>query len=108
MANKRALLWVPLTLATILRELEKEDKPASLFLDIVTAVEGEDFSLQFVRVETPEELRIAEEALRHVRDRRQQGAEALLRHYDLRWVRKADFRLLAGIPSVDTAWIKGP
>lgn len=107
-ANNRSLLWVRLTLATILRELGKGDEAASLFLDIVTSVVHEDISPQFVRVETIEELKIAEEALRHVRDRRQQEAEELLREYDLRWVRKADFWMLEGIPSVDTAWMKGP
>ncbi|CZR69763.1 uncharacterized protein PAC_19663 [Phialocephala subalpina] len=107
-ANNRSLLWVRLTLATILRDHEKGDEAALLFENIATAIVHGDVSPQFDRLDTPEELRIAEEGLRLVRDRKQQEADKILRKHNLRWVRKADFWLIEGAPSVDTAWMKGP
>jgi tetratricopeptide (TPR) repeat protein len=108
-ANHRSLLWVRLTLAALLRDHEKGDEVSLLFENIVTAdvVRG-DVSPQFDRLDSPKELRIAEEGLRLVRDGKREEAEKLLREHNLRWVRRADFWLLSGTPSVDTGWMKGP
>ncbi|KAH7321537.1 hypothetical protein BKA65DRAFT_598695 [Rhexocercosporidium sp. MPI-PUGE-AT-0058] len=107
-ANNRSLLWVRLTLATILREHEKKDEVPLLFEKLVTATGGGDVSPNYDRLDTPKELEMAERALRFIRQREQKKAEELLREHGLRWVREEDFWLISGTPSVDTAWMKGP
>lgn len=67
-----------------------------------------DVSPQFDRLDTPRELKTAEDGLRLIRRGKEVEAEQLLREHNLRWVRKADFWLFEGGPSVDTAWMKGP
>jgi tetratricopeptide (TPR) repeat protein len=107
--NNRSLLWVRLTLATILRQDGKCDEARMLFDDIVEAARDDgDLGLQYEKLQTPEELLIAEQALRLVRDRKVKCAEELLEKNGLRWKRKEDFWLFEGGPSADTAWIKEP
>jgi hypothetical protein len=53
-------------------------------------------------------LKIAEEALRFVRGRKQREADQLLEENNLRWKREADFWIPTGGPSADTAWMRGP
>lgn len=106
--NNRPLLWVRLTLATILREQGEDDEASSLFMDIVTSTVRGDVSPSFESVDFPRELEIAEKALRYVRDKKQYEADHLLQEHDLQWKRQSDFWMLEGIPSADTASMKGP
>ncbi|TVY29026.1 Vegetative incompatibility protein HET-E-1 [Lachnellula hyalina] len=107
-ANNRSLLWVRLTLATVIRELGRDEEVETLFLDIVTALHDGNTSPQYENIRPFRELTVAEEALRLVRSRKQEDADVLLRKEKLRWTRKADFWLFEGGPSADTAWMKGP
>jgi tetratricopeptide (TPR) repeat protein len=108
--NNRALLWVRLTLATILRDSDKKDKASMLFTEIVTedySTDDEASSL-VEEPEPPRVLQIAEDGLRLVRRRKHREAQALLRENGLKWVREDDFWLQTGGPAADTAWMKGP
>jgi tetratricopeptide (TPR) repeat protein len=107
-ANNRSLLWIRLTLATLLRESQRDDDVAPLFDEIVTPVNDGATSPQFEHIESPQMWKIAENALRLVRDRKKDEADRLLGEQGLRWVRSEDFWLLEGGPGVDTAWMKGP
>ena len=109
-SNNRALLWVRLTLATILRDNNQKDKASMLFADIVTEdYDTDDEASSLVEEpEPPKVLQIAEDALRLVRVRKYKEAEALLKENELKWVRQDDFWLQTGGPAADTAWMKGP
>ncbi len=104
-------------LANILREHGEHDKALMLFSELVEPIsqqhnQGErrderecpltPFSLDD-EPEPPDRLRTAEEALRLVRVADPGGAENLLKHYGLRWVRPEDFWILQGGPITDTA-----
>jgi tetratricopeptide (TPR) repeat protein len=107
-ANNRSLLWIRLTLATLLRAVQRDDDVAPLFDEIVTPLTGGIASPQFEHVESPQLWKDAEKALRLVRDRKIDEADQELRQKGLRWVRAEDFWLFEGGPGVDTAWMKGP
>ena len=106
--NNRSLLWVRLTLATILKQHGKDDEVGILFYGLVTPLQDGDISPQFERIESLGEMKIAESALRLIRDRQRNEAESLLEENNLRWSRKEDFWLFEGGPSADTAWMEGP
>ena len=108
-ANNRELLWVRLTLADMLRKHDKFDEAAALFDDIVRPASEDTGSNHSLTEEpdTPLQLAIAEEALRHVRQASFTEADTLLRENGLEWVRKQDFWILFGGPITDTAAMKG-
>jgi predicted GIY-YIG superfamily endonuclease len=106
--NNRSLLWVRLTLATILKQHGKDDEVGMLFYGLVTPLQDGDISPQFERIESLGEMKIAELALRLIRERQRNEAESLLEENNLRWSRKEDFWLFEGGPSADTAWMEGP
>lgn len=62
-SNNRLLLWVRLTLATLLRANGRGDEVGALFYGIVTVVREGDMGSQFERIEWIQELNIAENAL---------------------------------------------
>jgi hypothetical protein len=102
--NNRSLLWVRLTLATILTDRGEGNKVGALFHDLVK-VRGSGRESE----RTTEQIeKIAEVALRLVRERKRDEAEAFLAQNNLEWVREEDFWLFEGSPSADTAWMKGP
>jgi tetratricopeptide (TPR) repeat protein len=110
-SNNRSLLWVRLTLSTILREEGKNNEVLGLFEDIVVSTKHEESdsapSLDG-EPQSPKVLDLAEKALRLVRDRMESEAEALLREYELMWKRENDFWIPSGGPAADTGWMKGP
>jgi tetratricopeptide (TPR) repeat protein len=110
-SNNRSLLWVRLTLATILRQGGKDDEASELFEDLVTTSGGDDSdSVHSLDGEPqpPRVLEIAEKALRLVRDRKQRQAELLLDENGLKWKRVRDFWIPSGGPAADTGWMSGP
>jgi hypothetical protein len=103
-----ATLGARLTLATILRQGGKDGEARILFDNIVKETrEDRDLDSQYETLQTPEELLVAEQAVRLVRDRKRKEADKLLQK-GLRWKRKANSWLIEGGPSADTAWMKGP
>lgn len=109
-ANNRELLWVRLTLTDMLRKYNRFDEAATLFADIVKPASGDSDSNQCLGEErdTPRQLAIAEEALRHVRRASAMEADTLLYENKLEWVRTQDFWIVFGGPITDTASMKGP
>ena len=109
-ANNRELLWVRLTLADMLRKCNRFDEAATLSTDIVKPASGDSDSNQYLAEErdTPRQLAIAEEALRHVRRASAMEADTLLCENKLEWVRTQDFWIVFGGPITDTASMKGP
>lgn len=105
--RNRSLLWVRLDLAVILRQHDMDDEALMLFDDLVTSIDS-DSSTSWEEPQTPNELMIAERALRLIRGIKLDEAEQLLEEKGLRWVRQEDLWILAGGPSADTGWIKGP
>jgi tetratricopeptide (TPR) repeat protein len=105
--RNRTLLWVRLDLALILRRQRRDNEALMLFDDIITSIDSESNS-SWEEPQTPAELRIAEKALRLVREIKTQDAEKLLGKKGFRWVRQEDFWMLAGGPAADTAWMKEP
>jgi tetratricopeptide (TPR) repeat protein len=104
----RALLWICLDLATMLRHRSNEgDEHAarSLFHDIV-----EDIDSNEPRDEPdgPRLLELAEKAVRLVRDGRLDDANVFLRAERLWWVRESDLWLHLGMPAADTTCMKPP
>jgi hypothetical protein len=89
--NNRSLLWIRLTLATILTDNGRGNDVAELFDDLVKARtssrEDERKSEDFERVEP----QLAEMALRLERERKREEAEELLAENNLEWARKEDF-----------------
>ena len=109
-ANNRELLWVRLTLADMLRKDNRFDEAATLFNDIVKPATGDSESNHCLAEEpnTPQQLAIAEKALRHVRRASSMEADTLLCENKLEWVRTQDFWIVFGGPITDTASMKRP
>jgi tetratricopeptide (TPR) repeat protein len=112
--NNRELLWVRLNLAEALRVNGQSEEAPNLFDEIVTPIESpsrrsscsgwsniSDPSQEVV-IDTPRDLKIAERALRLVRDGSADVAAELLAAENLRWVRTKDFWIISGGPKVDT------
>ena len=115
--NKRELLLVRLNLADALRAHDEEDLALMLFTELVTSteeasasqssVETSDLSGKSnpsfeVKVDTLEELDMAERGLHLIRDARFDEAADLLSEKKLRWVREKDFWVISGGSKVDT------
>ncbi|KAL2681116.1 hypothetical protein Neosp_008719 [[Neocosmospora] mangrovei] len=103
-SNNRALRWVRLDLAEILRYRSREGDErlaSSLFDGIVTDGGGRE-------PDPPRWLEIAEAALRLVHDGKLDAAEELLRGEKLRWTREEDLWMCLGMPAADTGWMKPP
>lgn len=92
------------------RNRDRSDEAATLFNDIVRPILGDTESNQSLAEgpDTPQQLSIAEEALRHVRRASLAEADRLLREDGPEWVRKQDFLILFGGPLMNTASIKKP
>ena len=100
--NNRELLWIRLTLATMMRLRGEANDALMLFSDLVDS----DSDALRDEPEPPAQLRIAEEALVLVREAKPAQAIDFLQSNGLRWVRERDFDILAqGGPVVDTAEI---
>ncbi|RMJ01885.1 hypothetical protein CDV36_015591 [Fusarium kuroshium] len=103
-SNNRALQWVRLDLAGMLRYRGREGDErlaSSLFDGIVTDGGGRE-------PDPPLWLRISEAALRLVRDGKLDAAGELLREEKLRWTREEDLWMRLGMPAADTGWMKPP
>ncbi|KPI42118.1 uncharacterized protein AB675_5470 [Cyphellophora attinorum] len=109
--NNREALWIRTTAADALRHEGKEAEALSLFSELVKPSEElSGRSPTPTLAEEPEpasQLSVAEEALRLVKERDQEGAQELLAKNNLEWVRAKDFWLGGGAPA-DTAWMKPP
>lgn len=105
--RNRSLLWVRLDLAIILRRQNEDNEALMLFDDIVVSIDCES-RFEWEELQSPIELRIAEEALRLVREIKVRDADMLLEKNGLRWVRLQDFWMQTGGPAADTAWMRGP
>ena len=100
--NNRELLWIRLTLAMVMRAHGEADDALMLFSELVEP-DGDSLNDE---PEPPSQLRVAEEALVHIRLANLAGANELLRSNHLRWVRQMDFDILSqGGPVADTAAI---
>ncbi|KAF4975552.1 hypothetical protein FZEAL_7667 [Fusarium zealandicum] len=102
--NNRALQWVRLDLAYMLRYREREGDEhlaSSLFDGIVTDEGGEE-------PDPPQWLDIAERALRMMRAGNIDMAQDLLREAKLRWAREEDLWMWLGMPAADTGRMKPP
>jgi len=106
MGRNRSLLWVLLDLATILRRQHEEDKAMMLFSDLVTSIDSPPSPSSWERIQKPNELQLAEEALRLVRDLRVEDATLLLKENGLRWTREETFWIITGGPAADTGYMK--
>ncbi|KAK1765484.1 hypothetical protein QBC33DRAFT_544415 [Phialemonium atrogriseum] len=106
--NNRWLLWVRLTLAVILREQKDEDAASMLFSKLVREVNPESKALSLDEPDPLRLLKIAEEGLKLVRQRRDGEARSLLKGQDCQWVREEDFWIPVGGPAADTGLMTGP
>ena len=118
--NNRELLWVRLNLADAARVHDDEDTIPTLFVELVVPADmassrssmsthssaSSPTSEEPVIVDTPKQLKVAEEALRLVRDKQVDKAEELLQSEQLKWAREKDFWILGGGPKVDTDTVK--
>jgi tetratricopeptide (TPR) repeat protein len=109
--NNRECLWIRTTLADALKYEGRFSEALMLFSEIVKPIQGDSSSPSpdedlKDEPEPPNQLAIAEEALRRVKRRDQAGAEELLRLNGLQWVRQQDFWIRQGGPPTDTAWMK--
>lgn len=122
--NNRELNWIRLNLADAARDHGDEDSVPSLFTEIVAPsdrtpvsqhndVEHEacqdsppSSSSEYVWLDTPREMKLAEQALRLVRNKQPKDAQTLLDNENLQWVREKDFWMPGGGPKVDTDVIK--
>ncbi|KAJ9133152.1 hypothetical protein NKR23_g10944 [Pleurostoma richardsiae] len=113
----RALLWVIIDLADLLRRRGGEgdsDRASSNFDGLV--VERDESSPQladeledaFAVPDPPRLLNVAEKALRLVRGRKFEEAKELLDRGALAWAREDDFYLWVGGPAADTTWMRAP
>jgi hypothetical protein len=117
--NNRELLWIRITLADALRQADCSDEALILFLGLVTSRHSDTGSfVQHCRIsehainvddepESPVQLKVAEKALRLLKDTKFDLADKLLQDNNLRWRRKKDFWVLSGGPITDTASICG-
>ncbi|KIW99103.1 uncharacterized protein Z519_00766 [Cladophialophora bantiana CBS 173.52] len=103
--NNRSLLWIRLTLATVLRQHEHLDEAAALSSEIVEPMDEAEGRFPFVP-EPPERLAIAEQALPLVQKTRQAEVNTLLCASKLQWVRERDFDILQGGPITDIDVVK--
>ena len=108
--NNRELLWVRLNLADAMRSHNEGDAARMLFEELVTPTRDDTSIEDAVSIHTlhdePEpvpQLKIAESALRLIRDGRYDQADNLLRQESLAWVRPQDFWITFGGPMADTA-----
>jgi len=122
--NNRELLWVRLNLADAARDHGDEDSIPSLFTELVVSTDTDmhtstetisdttssspssTFSDGSVWLETPHQLRIAEQALRLTRDKHLKEAQQLLEVEHLKWAREKDFWFFGGGPRADTDTVK--
>ncbi|KAK5465111.1 hypothetical protein LTS15_001674 [Exophiala xenobiotica] len=122
--NNRELMWVRLNLADAARDHGDDDSILSLFTELVvstdmdvptypnSATEPPSFLPSStspddsVWLDTPRQLRIAEKALRLVRDKHWEEAQELLASERLKWARDKDFWFFGGGPRTDTDDVK--
>lgn len=122
--NNRELLWVRLNLADAARYHGDEDSIPSLFTELVVSTymdvsaspgtisdnssspPSSTFWGESVLLETPRQLRIAEQALRLTRDKQLKEAQQLLEAEHLKWARDKDFWFFGGGPRADTDTVK--
>ncbi|KAF4955751.1 hypothetical protein FGADI_4322 [Fusarium gaditjirri] len=105
--NNRALQWVRLDLAYMLRYRGRdgdEGTAGSLFDGIVTdeANDPDD------EPDPPRWLEIAERALKLLRRGNIDGANTLLGREKLRWAREETLWMWLGMPAADTGWMRLP
>lgn len=106
-ANNRALLWIRLMLADLLRQQQTaEEAILSLFCDLVIERSGRDSTSN--SDETAERLRVTERYLRLVREAECDTAENYLTEHNLECSRPKDFWIIFGGEITDTAWINEP
>ncbi|CCT73958.1 uncharacterized protein FFUJ_09206 [Fusarium fujikuroi IMI 58289] len=105
--NNRALQWVRLDLAYMLRYRGRdgdENNASSLFDGIVT----DDANDPDDEPDPPRWLDIAERALKLLRKGNTDGANDLLGREKLRWAREETLWMWLGMPAADTGWMRLP
>ena len=106
-ANNRALLWIRLLLADLLRqEQTAEEATLTLFEDLVTERSGQ--SDRPTSDDTKQILKTTERYLRLLREAECDIAERLLTEQNLKVSRPKDFWIIFGGEILDTAWINEP
>ncbi|KAL4732994.1 hypothetical protein BDV11DRAFT_200939 [Aspergillus similis] len=104
--NNRELLWIRITLADVMRSHGEGDETLILFSDLVTPLSLPDELDD--EPEPPQQLEIAEKALRYLKSYNQAAATDLLQSHGLKWRRPRDFWILQGGPIADTARMAPP
>ncbi|KAF5657595.1 hypothetical protein FHETE_10354 [Fusarium heterosporum] len=105
--NNRALYWIRLDLAHMLRYREGEkdaESACALFDGIVTGLVHD----KAISVDPTRRRAIAEKALNLYRSNKIDAAKDLLQGEKLRWVREESLWMWLGVPAADTAWMKPP
>ncbi|KAL9621756.1 MAG: hypothetical protein Q9160_003874 [Pyrenula sp. 1 TL-2023] len=97
----RELLWIRITLANILRTLQKSDAASLLFIGLVRPIGLNGDSPD--RVEPPAQLALAEQAIRYAMADDLDGADRVLKSENLEWCHRRMFWIMVGGPAVDTA-----
>ena len=106
-ANNRALLWIRLLLADLLRqEQAAEEVVLTLFCGLVTDRSGQ--SDLPASDDTKQTLKITERYLRLLREAECDSAARLLTEQNLEVSRPKDFWIICGGEILDTAWINEP
>jgi tetratricopeptide (TPR) repeat protein len=105
--NNRALYWIRLDLATMLRYRAGEGDAGlarSLFDGIVTdqTDDPED------EPDPPRWLEVAEDALKLLRFDKVNEAKKILEEENLRWAREETLWMWLGVPAADTGWMRLP
>lgn len=104
--NNRELLWIRITLADVMRSHGEGDDTLILFSDLVTPLSLPDELDD--EPEPPQQLELAEKALRYLKSYNQAAATKLLQSHGLKWRRPRDFWILQGGPIADTARMVPP
>ncbi|KAL3447162.1 hypothetical protein BJX65DRAFT_277519 [Aspergillus insuetus] len=104
--NNRELLWARISLADVMRTHGEHDDALMLFSNLVTpsSLPGELDE----EPESPEQLELAEEALRYIKSYNWDAATALLQEHSLEWRRTRDFWILQGGPISDSSRMAPP
>ncbi|TPX12654.1 uncharacterized protein E0L32_000831 [Thyridium curvatum] len=119
---KRGLMWILLDLAVMLRERGRpgDEKQAAANFDHIVKARGSDLDVSMLRStrqiwdggghepDPPRLLRLAEQALQLMRDRKFDQVDNLFREENIDWVRPEDLWHWTGGPAADTAWMKPP
>lgn len=113
--SNRSLLWVRVDLSDVLRERAETDLASMLYSDLVEPSTGhsngesaDDLDNLNEEPDPPKFLAVAEQAIRLIKEAKNDAARELLTENGLQWKRPKDFWIFMGGPIADTARMTPP